>query len=265
SGALTGTTTPQNLTMNAAASVTANFTAPTSITVASSPGGLSLTVDGSPCSFQWTPGSTHTIAASTVSGGTGIQYVFASWSDAGTASHTVTAPSTATTYTATFTTQYFLTTAASPSAGGSITPASGWVNAGAVVQVSAAVNAGYQFAGFSGALTGTTTPQNLTMNAAASVTANFTAPTSITVASSPGGLSLTVDGSSCTSPCSFQWTPGSTHTIAASTVSGGTGIQYVFASWSDAGTASHTVTAPSTATTYTATFTTQYFLTTAAS
>jgi hypothetical protein len=218
----------------------------------------------SPCILQWIPGSTHTIAAATQATA-GTQYIFGSWSDGGAASHTVTGPSSATTYTATFSTQYFLTTSAAPSAGGSISPASGWYNSGAVVAVSATAAAGYTFSGFSGALAGTATPQNVTMNAAATVTASFTAnPVSITVASSPAGLSLTVDNVACTSPCAQQWTPGSTHTIAASTQAGAAGTQYVFASWSDGGTASHTVTGPSSASTYTATFGTQYFLTTSA-
>jgi hypothetical protein len=138
---------------------------------------LALTVDSvgctSPCNFQWTPGSTHTLAAANQAGATGTQYLFANWSDGLAATHTVTAPSAATTYTATFTTQYFLTTSASPLAGGTITPSSGWYNAGTVVSVSAAANAGYQFTGFTGALSGTTTPQNVTMSAAATVTATF--------------------------------------------------------------------------------------------
>jgi YD repeat-containing protein len=38
---------------------------------------------------------------------------------------------------------------------------------------------------------------------------------SITITSSPSGQSLAVDGVGCTAPCSFQWVPGATHTIAA--------------------------------------------------
>jgi hypothetical protein len=148
------------------------------ITVTSAPAGLSLTVDNvactAPCLFPaWTVGSPHTIAAATQAGGAGTQYLFANWSDLGAASHSITVPSTAATYTAIFTTQYFLTTAASPTAGGTILPASGWNNAGTVVSVSAAANSGYQFSNFSGALSGNTTPQNVTMNAPATVTANF--------------------------------------------------------------------------------------------
>src|SRR5581483_7108650 len=148
----------------------------------SAPAGRALTVDGSactaPCSAQWTAGSSHTIAAATQAGTAGTQYVFGSWSDGGAGSHTVTGPASATTYTATFTTQYQLTTAASPGAGGTVAPATGWYNAGAVVAVSATPNSGYTFTGFSGALTGTTTPQNVTMSGPQSVTASFTASNS---------------------------------------------------------------------------------------
>jgi hypothetical protein len=190
--------------------------------------------------------------------------VFANWSDGGALSHTITASSSPATYTANFTTQYYLTTAASPTGGGTISPASGWYNSGTVVSVSATANSGYQFSGFSGALSGTTTPQNLTMNAPKSVTANF-GGVQHTITSVPAGRSLTVDGAGCTSPCTYFWTAGTNHTIATSTPqSGGTGTQYVFANWSDGGALSHSITAASSPATYTANFTTQYYLTTAA-
>ena len=68
-----------------------------------------------------------------------------------------------------------LTTAVSPSASaGTITPASAVLRNGDVVSVAATANAGYIFAGFSGALTGITTPQNLTVRGDANVVANFT-------------------------------------------------------------------------------------------
>jgi hypothetical protein len=124
--------------------------------------------------------------------------------------------------------------------------------------VSAAANGGYQFSGFTGTLSGTATPRNLTMTAPAAVTANFIlSPSAITITSAPAGLSLLVDGSACTAPCSVQWTAGTNHTIAAtpSPQAGGAGVQYVFANWSDGGAQSHSVSAPSSAATYTANFT----------
>ena len=150
------------------------------VTVTSAPAGLSLNLDNSncvaPCTFQWTPASIHSInvIANPQAGTAGTQYVFANWSDGGAQSHMVTAPSSPAIYVANFTTQYFLTTSATT--GGSISPASGWNNSGSVVAVSATALSGNQFTGFSGGtLTGTVTPQNLTMNGPATVTANFSA------------------------------------------------------------------------------------------
>ncbi len=152
--------------------------APVTQTLSSSPAGLALTVDGaactSPCTVAWAPGSSHTIAASTQSGGAGVQYVFGGES--------LTAPSSSTTITVAFTTQYYLTTAAGT--GGGITPASGWYNGGTAVSVSAIPSPGYQFAGFSGALGGTSAPQTLTMSVPSSVAASFLAlPPSLTITS----------------------------------------------------------------------------------
>jgi hypothetical protein len=70
-------------------------------------------------------------------------------------------------------TQYQLTTAVSPAGSGTISPATGLFDEGEVVPVSASAAAGYTFAGFSGALTGTATPQSLTIDQPLSVTANF--------------------------------------------------------------------------------------------
>jgi hypothetical protein len=83
----------------------------------------------------------------------------------------------------------------------------------------------------------------------------------VTVQTSPSGLSITVDGTPYTGPQVFNWTTGSTHTIATtSPQSGGAGTQYAWSNWSDGGAISHTV-APTVGTTYTANFTTQYYLT----
>lgn len=71
-------------------------------------------------------------------------------------------------------TPYQLTTSASPAAGGTLSPPSGGYSAGSVLTVTATPNPGYVFANFSGALTGTQNPQNLTLNQSAQVVANFT-------------------------------------------------------------------------------------------
>ncbi len=149
---------------------------PVPVTVNTSPSGLTVTVDGvaytAPHSFTWNAGTAHTLAAASVQGNAQTQNVFGTWSQGGAASQTVTVPAGGANYTANYTTQYNLATAVSPAGAGTIT-AGGWVNAGTTLSISASANLGYQFAGFSGALTGTTSPQNLTMSGPAVVTANF--------------------------------------------------------------------------------------------
>src|SRR5262249_31850025 len=68
-----------------------------------------------------------------------------------TARQTSAAPAAPTTYTAVYRSQYYLTTSAGT--GGSISPSSGWFDAGPAVTVTAIPSAGYAFANFTGALT----------------------------------------------------------------------------------------------------------------
>jgi hypothetical protein len=119
-------------------------------------------------------------------------------------------PSSSTTYTANFTTQYYLTTASG--AGGTVSPTSGWYNSGTSVQVSATANAGYSFSGFSGALSGTTTPQNVAMSAPASVTATWAPPFTLTITPplsiAPGGtasFTITAYSSTNNQPIALNW------------------------------------------------------------
>ncbi len=173
-------------------------------TITSSPAGLTVTTGGTivggtiiggttcvtPCTAQWNAGTPHNIAvASPQSGGAGTQYIFAGWSDNGLAAHTV-FPSTATNYTASFTTQYQLTTATIPaSGGGTITPASGnWYNAGTGVTLAETPAAGFSFVNYTipgGTLAGNT----VTMSGPATVTANFATTQTITF-NNPGSTTL---------------------------------------------------------------------------
>ncbi|HPG40862.1 MAG TPA: FlgD immunoglobulin-like domain containing protein [bacterium] len=205
-------------------------------------------------------------------GGTGTQYVFVDWTGSGTGSYsgsqvtnTVTMNNPIT-ETADWKTQYYLTTAVNPTAGGSITPTptGPWHDSGTSVSINANANSGYEWAGWSGDLSGTTRPSSVTMNAPKSVTANFGHQVDITVTTSPAGRSFTVDGTSYTSQQTFTWVENSQHTIATTaTQSGGAGTQYVFTSWSPSGStnASMTYTVPSSNQTVTGNFKTQYQLT----
>lgn len=80
-----------------------------------------------------------------------------------------------------------MTTAVNLAGAGTISPASGWYDDGAGVSVSAMASAGRQFIGFSGALSGTTNPQNVTMNGPKSVTANFTTGADLTITLTDSG------------------------------------------------------------------------------
>ncbi|MBZ5603097.1 MAG: Ig-like domain repeat protein [Acidobacteriia bacterium] len=166
------------------------------ITLDTSPTGLQISNDGgttfhtAPYTFSASIGSPVTIATSSPQG-TGTQYNFASWSDAGAISHQITVPSTATTYTASFSTSYLLTINVSPGGGGTATPASGsYYTSASVVNVSATPNSGYNFSSWSGPVTN---PANaattVTMNAPTTLTANFTAGTTnlaLTIAAKSG-------------------------------------------------------------------------------
>ena len=155
------------------------FTIESTIIVTTAPVGLQITVDGvtakAPLTFAWTPGSTHTIEVASAQG-SGTRYLFVNWSDGGAASHTLTAPNTSTTYTASLATKYLLTTSINPG-GGYVVPnppsSDGYYNAGASVELTASSASNLSFAFFSGDLSGATNPQSVFMTAPRSVTANF--------------------------------------------------------------------------------------------
>jgi hypothetical protein len=255
-------------TPSATPTVTPTPTPTVAVTVQTNPVGLTFNVDGTTYSstqtFSWPSGSTHTIATtSPQSGGTGIRYAWINWSGGGAISHTV-APTTNTTYTANFRTQYYLTM--SHGTGGTVSPGSGWKNSGTTVSISAAPTSGYIFSNWTGSgagsYSGTNNPASITMNGPITEIAAFTHnAVQVTVQTNPAGLSFAVDGTTYTAAQTFSWVPGSSHTIATtSPQSGGTGVQYAWMNWTGGGTISHTVT-PTTNTTYTANFRTQYYLT----
>src|ERR1019366_5240889 len=69
-------------------------------------------------------------------------------------------------------------------------------------------------------------------------------PTATTITTVPSGLPITVHGVAPVSPTSFDWGPGSKHTIiAAAPQAGAAAPRYVFVRWSDGGAPSHTITA----------------------
>ena len=266
---LSGSVNPHLITMDGPHNVTANFSPVTGVTIQTDPTGLQFTVDGgapqtAPQTLTLSQGP-HTIAvALTQAGSPGTQYLFSAWSDGGAASHTINVTSSPATYTATLQTQYQLSIWASPAGCGWETPSNGtYYNAAAVVTVTATANSGYSFTGWSGPVANPSSAStSVTMNGPETVTANFSANTGVTIQTSPPGLQIIVDNLTYTAPKTLSLAAGS-HTIAvATTQAGAAGTQYVFSAWSDGGAASHSINVTGSTATYTATFGTQYLLTT---
>ena len=179
-----------------------------SVTVGTNISGASFVVDGTTYNstqvLQWSSGSSHTLSVvSPQSGGTGTQYVWSSWSDAGAISHTV-SPTTASTFTANFTTQYLLTLSVAAGSG-SITavPSSstGYYNSGTPVQLTAWPGSGSTFVNWGGSISGGVNPQTLTITAPSAVSAYFQATVqtwSITgsVGAAGSGATIALSGTS---------------------------------------------------------------------
>jgi hypothetical protein len=150
-----------------------------SYTVTTSPSSLQITVDGTdltaPKTFSWTPGSSHTISVSSPQNGVeGTRYLFSSWSDGGTQSHSITAPSSSATYTANFTTQYTLKTSPDPAEGGKITPSgTNWYNSGASVSITAESNPGFKFGRWSGDAKGKGNPSTVKIDKPKKIKGSF--------------------------------------------------------------------------------------------
>jgi hypothetical protein len=223
--------------LNASSNFTFNFvTSYVPFTVQTSPTGLSFTVDGTNYSsaqtLNWLYGSSHTIGTtSPQSGGTGVQFVWGSWSDGGAVSHTVMA-TTNITDTANFTTQYFL--AMNTGSGGSVNPSSGWNNSNAVVNISATASNGYAFSAWagsgSGSYSGTNSSASVTMNGPITETASFDflatimgitigGDGSVTISyATTSGLTYHVETTTNLTSSSWTTVPGSTTNAAGSII-----------------------------------------------
>ena len=144
--------------------------------------------------FGWLPGTTHTISTAvqqTV--GDGFErFAFNSWSDSGAATHQITAPSTPLTVTANLTGQFLVTTSVSVAAAGSISPATGYYNAGSLT-FTATPSTGYGFSefeisGISGTPRSTSNPTTLNLAGPLTMVGDFIATTAqLTVTSTHNG------------------------------------------------------------------------------
>ena len=213
-GDATGTTNPVSVTMDAAKSVTANYTANTyALTIISAHGTVVANPTPSPYAYNTVVSLTATAA---------VGYTFSGWSGDATgttnpvsvtmdAAKSVTANYTANTYALTIISAHG-TVVANP------TPSPYAYNT--VVSLTATAAVGYTFSGWSGDATGTTNPVSVTMDAAKSVTANYTANTyALTIISAHG----TVVANPTPGPYAYNTVVSLTATAA---------VGYTFSGWS---------------------------------
>ncbi|MEM4098737.1 MAG: hypothetical protein QXW57_03175 [Candidatus Micrarchaeaceae archaeon] len=199
--------------------------------------GTVLVVDGNsysysqlPISFTWEEGTYHTFSwSSPVSGGSGTQFVWSSTSGLSSSQSGtlfITGPGSVT---ASYTTQYYLTMNAQY--GLSVSPNSGWYNAGTQITISATGSSGSEFYSWSGtgsgSYSGTNNPATITMNGPITETANAQYYLTMTA-----GAGLTVTPSS-------GWYQSGSQVVITATGSGNTQTQYLFVSWSGSGSGSY--------------------------
>ena len=255
---------------------------PAMTTISTNPPGLQIEVDGmtftSPQSFDWAPGSNHTVNIPSPQGDDSERFLFARWGDSGGQSRTVIPFVSTTVFTAHFIQQFRLESGALPPEGGAVTlnpPSSdGFYTTRTQVEAVAAPAEGFSFGGWFGpSLAGihgvSGNPARFPVAfAGLNYTGVFTQLPLTTVTASAPGRRIVVDGRTIPVPINFPWDPGSTHTISVEDAvqSGPSGAsRWVFQNWSDGGAITHNITVPEDASTFTAEFTEQQLLTTAAS
>ena len=93
------------------------------------------------------------------------------------------------------------------------------------------------------------------------VTANYSILSRVVIQSSPTGLAIQVDGTSCQTPCTLDRQNGVTMSVTAPTqIPMGVGARLNFANWSDGGASAHTFTVNQDYTTLTVNYTNYYQL-----
>jgi uncharacterized repeat protein (TIGR02543 family) len=268
SGSYSGATNPSSVTMNSPITETANFTRkPVQITIGTNPTGKSFIYNGTTYTATQTrfvdPGSQLTLGAPSPQPDAlpDKQWAWTNWSDSGTQAHNI-FPTTDSVFTAYFSPQYALTMNVSPANSGTTNPSGKkYYFIGDTVTLTATPAAGYVFTGWSGAISSTDNPAKIIIPGAVSVTANFGIAVHISLTTLPAGRRIIVDDSTYTTPKVISWLRGTSHRLfAPSPQSDVAGIRYIFQSWNDFGDSSHYVT-PSTDTIYTATFSTEFYLT----
>jgi uncharacterized protein (TIGR03437 family) len=249
---------------------------PGGTTITTIPQGLRIVVDGetyvAPRTFNWGPGSTHTIAAEQRQG-VQPRFSFARWTDGEAISHSITASDSRTVYAAVFSAEHRVETGIASGAGSvEVYPpsADGYYPAGTTVLIRATPAAGQQFLSWSGSSlaregfgAGDAAPR-VDLYRSLTLLANFTSQPVTTIDSDPPGLVVRVDGVDRLTPARFLWQPGSEHTLEVESPQNifSLDTEYRFESWEDGALpAARTIAAGAQSSRYLARFRTRYFLT----
>src|SRR6185436_3746541 len=214
SGDLTGSTNPSNLTMSANRTVTATFVQARTLTVNVVGSG---TVTKSPNLTSYPNGSTVQLTPVPAAG-----WLFSGWSGAltGSANPANLVMDADKTVTATFVQARTLTVTTSGTGTVAKSPDLTSYPNGSTVQLTATPGAGWLFSAWSGALTGSANPANLTMDANKSVTATFVQARERTV-------NIVGSGTVTKNPNLTSYPNGSTVQLTATPAAG-----WLFSGWS---------------------------------
>ena len=247
------------IAVNAPMTITALFIPSKTITFTTNPPNMFFYADGelitTPYNMQWGLGTAHTLTVTALQNDSANKlWVFGSWSDGGAASHTYTvgAGSNPETITETFAPAASSLLYTSPPflslvVDGQVLPppysflwgvGSTHTVAAPASQTDAQGNT-WKFKSWDDTVT--TPARTITVPVGADVNgfrleALYTAQAQLTVGSSPAGLTVTVDGSACATPCSVLRSMGTqVHVSAPASVSAGSGSREDFLGWSTGG------------------------------
>jgi astacin len=255
---------------------------PAKTTITTIPEGLAFFADGeqytSPRSFDWVPGSTHTLSVNALqgplTGSLNARHHFVRWTDNGSADHVFIASADRTVVAAQFQQRFRLTSGVGLGSGTvTVSPPSvdGYYPAGTALRVTATPAEGQKFR------TWTASPSVLSTyligSGASSFTielggnlillANFTDQPLTTINSTPPGQFVVVDNLSYRTPANFLWAPDSTHTLNIRTpfYTPSSSTRFRYAGWEDGtSNALRTVKAGAEAASYSVRFVEQHYL-----
>ena len=263
---------------------------PAETRITTNPAGLLIEVDGetytAPHSFDWSPGSKHTIGVPAPQQFVGDHYyaadqyrfLFAKWSDGGAQTHSVTASSETTVFIANFIWQTRTEYSAVPPQGGTIRvepPSSdGYYTPFASIKMFAEPAEGFSFKSWQSWADGNGPASNpkVATGGASYQQAIFTRQPLTTIDTNVPGSNISVDGGRQRLPANFAWEAGSTHTLGLlvgeetdqegviQPYLGIDGERLVFDGWSDGGAGTHDITVSEERPTITANFRRQVVL-----